>query len=95
MRDKLSQWLRKEAALAEAQAAIHGVGCELEGLLLDVQLLPPGQGCRFLHVVFGLQPGQRASEEGVKAGLWFTCAMSHLLEHKLASTVFQSSISSP
>lgn len=38
VRDQGSQWLRVEAAVAEAQAAVHAVGRQLQSFLANVVL---------------------------------------------------------
>ena len=69
--DELSKRLREKAAGAEAQAAVHAVGRQLEGLLPCVMLLPPqlhgDEKRRQLNVE--LAKGAKAGAQGAELNL--------------------------
>ena len=67
--DELRKWLGIEAAVAEPEAAVHGVGCQLESLLPDVQLLLPFRIALPLDQILDLAPSLHQRANNLQQGI--------------------------
>jgi len=67
-RDQLRQRLREKARGAEAEAAVHGIGGQLERLLPDVQLRAPQRAALGLQQRLGLAPLLHQAADDLRTG---------------------------